>query len=564
MRMSFFKRVIIQEFRGINTLVPAHMIDDREAQEMRDCRIDLGRLEARQFRNKHGPPAGVTTWKEPIRFFSKLHDGATVKDIVISDGNIYRDYTSLESGFDQKDNWSGFIYNGSLYIASKNAMRAVGATTLYNWGIAKPTDTIEGAAGAAGEPSGTYYYKVTFYNTDGIESDSSGASDAVTVADQKVSLTTVPLSSDSQVTGRYVYRIGGLVSTYRRIGTIADNTTTTLSDNISDAAASSLTELSVSSHDEPDSMPIVALHNGRAYYAGNTTYPNRLYYSDSLYPEYSGNYRVIGGYEKLVSLVTWEGELFMWKQGEIYSLQGSTPGTGFIRQLQVKRGTVSANSVAVGKFPTYIYWDGIYTHDGYTDAPVGRKLYDLFTNDLNTDALKNSVAVATRQFYIASVPEKGEDNPTLTIVYNYETRDCTILEFGATALYADEGGIVYVGTADGKIYTLGGKYNSEDETINMDWLSKKFLMGPIPGRSGSIKNATIISDTKGEDVEVIAHVDGVRNHCGVINSNGIGVDNISLSDRDGEFLELELKYSGEKRPIIYPPLVINPDGEGAQ
>lgn len=88
--------------------------------------------------------------------------------------------------------------------------------------------------GAAGVLTGAYTYKVTFVNVWG---ETHGATSAVVnPAAQQVSLTNIPLGP-SGTTARRVYRTlaGGADETQRRVTTIADNTTTTYTDNSTDA-----------------------------------------------------------------------------------------------------------------------------------------------------------------------------------------------------------------------------------------------------------------------------------------------------------------------------------------
>lgn len=93
------------------------------------------------------------------------------------------------------------------------------------------------AAGAAGSPNGVYRYAVTFTTavgeTLGLEIG------PITLTNVKGSLTALPLGgSTSGVTGRKIYRTlaGGATGTEKLVATIADNTTTTLLDNVADGA----------------------------------------------------------------------------------------------------------------------------------------------------------------------------------------------------------------------------------------------------------------------------------------------------------------------------------------
>lgn len=100
-----------------------------------------------------------------------------------------------------------------------------------------PSSAPSVAVGAATGPTGTYTYKVTFLNADGKESAASVASGSVTVANQKVSLTSIPTCGAGQdCSGRKIYRIKNGGSIYYLVTTIADNVTTTYTDSTVDGS----------------------------------------------------------------------------------------------------------------------------------------------------------------------------------------------------------------------------------------------------------------------------------------------------------------------------------------
>lgn len=100
-----------------------------------------------------------------------------------------------------------------------------------------PTVALAGA-GAGNVDNGSHRYRLTFVTADG-ETDGGEISDIVTVADKtvngKVSVTNIPLGG-SRVTQRKLYRTVAAGSTYLLLTTIADNTTTTYTDNTADAS----------------------------------------------------------------------------------------------------------------------------------------------------------------------------------------------------------------------------------------------------------------------------------------------------------------------------------------
>lgn len=93
-------------------------------------------------------------------------------------------------------------------------------------------------AGAGSVTNGVHRYRVTFVTADG-ETEGGTISSAVTVADNsvngKVSVTGIPLGG-SLVTSRKLYRTAAGGSTYLLLATLADNTTTSYTDNIADAS----------------------------------------------------------------------------------------------------------------------------------------------------------------------------------------------------------------------------------------------------------------------------------------------------------------------------------------
>lgn len=94
-------------------------------------------------------------------------------------------------------------------------------------------------AGAGNLTNGAYTYKITFVSAGG-EERLGTVSNTVTVVDYttngKIALTAIPTSVDSKVTARNIYRTTAGGSVYYYVAQLADNTTTTYTDNIADAS----------------------------------------------------------------------------------------------------------------------------------------------------------------------------------------------------------------------------------------------------------------------------------------------------------------------------------------
>jgi len=98
--------------------------------------------------------------------------------------------------------------------------------------------TVALGSGVGNVDNGVHRYRCTFVTADG-ETDGGDISSPVTVADKsvngKVSLSAIPIGG-SLVTSRKIYRTAAGGSIYYLLATIADNTTTTYTDNIADAS----------------------------------------------------------------------------------------------------------------------------------------------------------------------------------------------------------------------------------------------------------------------------------------------------------------------------------------
>lgn len=96
-------------------------------------------------------------------------------------------------------------------------------------------------AGGSGLGSGNYYWKYTFVNADGSESNPSPASSVLNPGGQAVNVTVpVDASAGNTTVKRKLYRTAVNGSVYKYVATINDNTTTSYNDSTADVALSIL------------------------------------------------------------------------------------------------------------------------------------------------------------------------------------------------------------------------------------------------------------------------------------------------------------------------------------
>lgn len=96
---------------------------------------------------------------------------------------------------------------------------------------------------SAGKTSlvGTYYYKVSYVNSSGSESDLGPASFGVDIKNTEVWISGIPVSTDKDVTKRKIYRTlgdGSMVGPYYLLKTFYNNSTTSFWDDTPDSTIS--------------------------------------------------------------------------------------------------------------------------------------------------------------------------------------------------------------------------------------------------------------------------------------------------------------------------------------
>jgi hypothetical protein len=149
--------------------------------------------------------------------------------------------------------------------------------------------TDEGAlvATPSGEGSltGIYSYKVVYVSKYGHLSNAGPASVSVTAASHgQIDLTRIPVSPDTQVTARRIYRTVGNGSVWLYLDEILDNTSTTYTDIVADGSLSNETAPQAGDYSDDNSVPpkcaIVYAWKKTVFMAGDPQNPYTLYYSE--------------------------------------------------------------------------------------------------------------------------------------------------------------------------------------------------------------------------------------------------------------------------------------------
>ena len=141
-------------------------------------------------------------------------------------------------------------------------------------GVPQPSGTVSAASNGAGNLSGTYSWKITYINSQTVEGNPSESLATFVVTAKIVRLTSLPIAPQSWgVNSRRLYRNVDSGTTFFRVATISDNTTTTFDDNIADTG---LGALAPSDKGEPPNYSDIKYHANRLFMIADSL----LWYTD--------------------------------------------------------------------------------------------------------------------------------------------------------------------------------------------------------------------------------------------------------------------------------------------
>ena len=383
------------------------------------------------------------------------------------------------------------------------AASAVGATITWSW--------------LTGLNSGS------ISNNDALASGStaawSGGTPSGGSVQSAVNLTAIPVSTDTQVTERNIYRLGGALGQWRLVGTLNDNTTTTFTDGLADNAVTgqSLTIF----RDPPPAFNYICAHQNCVFGFGTPTDSGSLWFSN--YNEPWGFNSDTGFLEcnsttlddGAVGLASLGSVLLCFKKRTTFLCYGNTPLT-FQTYFAFGVGCTSAPSITAAF--GWVWWmsrQGIYFYNGSGFDPVANNISSGRFQVSNIKKFLDSLALADRAaacgFIYDSMPHISF--PTQNITYFYDLRSqqwfslpyaCTVAVFSvenqqqvvaansAVAGEVDEwfAGGTDLGNAITAMITSRRAHAERIEAMK----EAKFLVIDAPNQSGLTAVATIIAN----------------------------------------------------------------------
>ena len=325
-------------------------------------------------------------------------------------------------------------------------------TTFGSAGIAAPSTAPTLAdSGVAGNPdAGSYYGVVTFVNleTDN-ESNPSAASAVVTTgAARKISWSAIPVSVNSQVNARRLYRtLVGQTGEYYLVTTISDNTTTTYTDN---ALVEDLGGQASYRHEVPPTTEeLLSLEVWRErLWAVSAT---GLYFSEEYLPECFDETSYIqiapdDGHEMRAAKAF--GDRLVWgKTNSVGFITGTGPSDFSVQVLDDRNGVIAGSSLQVAD--GFIFWysgQNVFQSDGVSVRPISDPKIRTVLDSI-PESYKPRVVGAVYPrlgWYLLSVPTaesevfenwiEGSELPEMKLlVFNYREQAWASFDYASSA-----------------------------------------------------------------------------------------------------------------------------------
>lgn len=349
----------------------------------------------RGFQNRGGQlfvntnnPAGSPSILYALEFLRTVGGVTTRKKIgFASDGNVY-DYstdppTSVLAGLTPGAMPDVIVTRGWLCFANGvDTPRKWNMTTWYQWGITAPGTAPTLALGGAGNPNGTYRFRVDFRRNPldaidpGAQSSMGTISGSIAAVNQIINLTNIPTSADPQVNARDVYvEIAGQ---WYLATTINDNVTTVFAYNLLDSTVV-LNEKGRTDRDPPlASNKIIALHKDIVFGTDG-----RILYWTILneFEAFSTLVRASNAFQTddgtFISALNSFTDLAVCKERSIYVRTGDDVSYSITKKV-TDSGVIARNSVVVkDNILYYLAHDGFRVFDGNSSSIISRNINNL-------------------------------------------------------------------------------------------------------------------------------------------------------------------------------------------
>lgn len=271
---------------GLNTTLSDQSLPSKYGVTVENVRLNssLKALTKRQLMYLYGTASAT----EPILGMHRLYLKSGTKKLIVNFGDeidIGNDatgaFTKILDLTTGDYRWRWLTWNDvAIGTDGYNQPVKYNGTLATYLGTCAATDN-----GAGAGPDGTYTYKVSYY-TASYEVLFNVASAPVTVVDNDINLSMIPIAPTTyggeNIVGRRVYRnTVAAPATWNLLtnGDIANNTATTLTDSDADGALGAVYPAGAATYTPPKGR-LSIVHNNRLWIANDPNYPSRIYFSE--------------------------------------------------------------------------------------------------------------------------------------------------------------------------------------------------------------------------------------------------------------------------------------------
>lgn len=242
------------------------------------------------------------------------------------------------------------MYLDVIFFGQGNTPMKYNGTDFTRHGVNEPEYTASYVtAGGSNVLNGTYQYKVAFVNSYAATGDLQSAAVQITASNETVSVTSVPVAPQSfGVAQRKIYRTDDGGAIFKLIGTIADNTTTTFTDNVASASAGAAADTDAGL---PPNWRYSISFQDRLFVVEDGSEPQYVYYSNLgdpfIFPSTSFIKVSRGDGEKIVGLGAHSNSLIIYKENSVWALYmpDTTASNWVLIKTNAKYGAASHRSI---------------------------------------------------------------------------------------------------------------------------------------------------------------------------------------------------------------------------
>ena len=268
---------------GLNNKFERSIILDNESPECQNVIFSNGAVETREGTTKK-TTSGQVSFPFDGLFVRKANTGAESM-LAAARGSIYEFNTntfvtigSAQSVFTVGSNVGFAQYENHIFIGQNGKTPyKYNGTDFTRHGVYSAPCALTGSSKNVGSLDGDYSWKVTFVNSQVVQGNVNLTSDTLAISNGTASLACLPIAPQSWgVDARNLYRTASSGTTYLKVATISDNTTTTYEDTVADA---SLGTAAPTDNGLPPNYEIIIYYRDRLF-VNDPSNPNYVWYSN--------------------------------------------------------------------------------------------------------------------------------------------------------------------------------------------------------------------------------------------------------------------------------------------